>query len=69
MAIDSKAVVFASTDTEISAKQVIAVLTMLIDEDCTIPFITRYRKEATGGLDEVQIRDIQNSYEEYLERI
>lgn len=67
MAIDSNAVVYASTNTEISAKQVIAVLTMLIDEDCTIPFITRYRKEATGGLDEVQIRDIQDSYEEYLE--
>lgn len=68
MAIDSTAVVYASTNTEISAKQVIAVLTMLIDEECTIPFITRYRKEATGGLDEVQIRDIQTSYEEYLER-
>ncbi|CBW26637.1 putative transcriptional accessory protein [Halobacteriovorax marinus SJ] len=68
MAIDSQAVVYASTNTEITAKQVIAVLTMLIDEECTIPFITRYRKEATGGLDEVQIRDIQSSYEEYLER-
>jgi len=27
----------------------------LINQDCTIPFISRYRKEATGGLDEVQI--------------
>ncbi|WP_127716214.1 Tex family protein [Halobacteriovorax sp. HLS] len=68
MAIDSNAVVYASTNTEISAKQIMAVLSMLIEEDCTIPFITRYRKEATGGLDEVQIRDIQDSYEEYLER-
>ena len=68
MAIDSNAVVYTSTLTDISAKQVISALTMLIDEDCTIPFITRYRKEATGGLDEVQIRDIQNGYEEYLER-
>ena len=30
----------------------------LLDEDCTIPFISRYRKEATGNLDEVQIGEI-----------
>ena len=30
----------------------------LINEDCTIPFISRYRKERTGNLDEVQIADI-----------
>ncbi|MDW5290860.1 Tex family protein [Formosa sp. PL04] len=30
----------------------------LLDEDCTIPFISRYRKELTGHLDEVQIGDI-----------
>ena len=30
----------------------------LLNEDCTIPFISRYRKELTGNLDEVQIGDI-----------
>ena len=30
----------------------------LLDEGCTIPFISRYRKERTGGLDEVQITAI-----------
>ena len=30
----------------------------LLDEDCTIPFISRYRKERTGNLDEVQIAEI-----------
>ena len=30
----------------------------LLTEGATVPFIARYRKEATGGLDEVQIRDI-----------
>jgi len=30
----------------------------LLNEDCTIPFIARYRKERTGNLDEVQIEDI-----------
>ena len=32
----------------------------LLDEGCTIPFISRYRKERTGGLDEVQITGISN---------
>jgi uncharacterized protein len=32
----------------------------LLDEGGTVPFIARYRKEATGALDEVQIRDIED---------
>lgn len=35
----------------------------LLDEGCTIPFISRYRKERTGGLDEVQIAAISNRLE------
>ncbi|BBM83608.1 Tex family protein [Candidatus Uabimicrobium amorphum] len=35
----------------------------LLDEGNTIPFITRYRKEATGGLDEQQIQDISDQLE------
>ncbi|KAA6302045.1 MAG: 30S ribosomal protein S1 [Candidatus Ordinivivax streblomastigis] len=35
----------------------------LLDEGATIPFISRYRKEATGGLDEIQIGDIKQLYE------
>jgi uncharacterized protein len=31
----------------------------LLDDGGTVPFIARYRKEATGNLDEVQIRDIE----------
>lgn len=34
----------------------------LLDEGATIPFISRYRKEVTGGLDEVQIGDINDHY-------
>ena len=30
----------------------------LLNDDCTVPFISRYRKERTGNLDEVQIGDI-----------
>ena len=39
----------------------------LLDEGCTIPFISRYRKERTGGLDEVQIAAISTQYERYKE--
>ena len=39
----------------------------LIDEGCTIPFISRYRKERTGGLDEVQITAISDQYDRLKE--
>ena len=39
----------------------------LLQGGATIPFISRYRKEATGGLDEVQIGDIQARYEKLCE--
>ena len=39
----------------------------LLDEGCTIPFISRYRKERTGGLDEVQIAAISTQYERFKE--
>ncbi|MEQ9077877.1 MAG: Tex family protein [Sandaracinaceae bacterium] len=37
----------------------VAAVLALLDEGATVPFIARYRKERTGGLDEVQIRAIQ----------
>ncbi|MGZ0015823.1 Tex family protein [Yeosuana sp. AK3] len=37
----------------------------LLNEDCTIPFIARYRKERTGNLDEVQIGDIVKYKEQF----
>ncbi len=37
----------------------------LLNEDCTIPFISRYRKELTGNLDEVQIGDIVKFKEQF----
>ena len=42
--------------------KVLAVLDLL-DQDATIPFIARYRKEATGGLDEIAIADIRDRRE------
>src|SRR5690242_1710293 len=37
----------------------VAAVCALLAEGATVPFIARYRKEATGGLDEVQIRTIE----------
>src|SRR5882724_6378914 len=39
----------------------------LLDEGATVPIIARYRKEVTGNLDEVQIRDIQEKLEYFRE--
>jgi uncharacterized protein len=43
----------------LSTQQVTGALA-LFDEGNTLPFIARYRKEATGGLDEVQLRDVRD---------
>ena len=50
----------------VAAKQVAATVALL-DENATIPFIARYRKEKTGSLDEVQIAAIADEYHRYLE--
>ena len=44
-------------DLGLDPSQVAAVMALL-DEGCTIPFIARYRKEATGGLDDATLRDL-----------
>jgi len=48
-----------SSELNISVKQVIATLALL-DEGATVPFISRYRKEVTGSLDEVQVAAIRD---------
>jgi uncharacterized protein len=51
-----------SEDLKISVKQVGTVAGFL-EEGATIPFLARYRKEATGGLDEEQLRDVRDALE------
>ena len=54
----------------ISDKSINATL-KLLSEDCTIPFISRYRKDATGNLDEIQIEQIfklNKQFEELVKR-
>ncbi|UHA60804.1 RNA-binding transcriptional accessory protein [Metabacillus litoralis] len=50
-----------SKELAINIKQVANVIS-LIEEGNTVPFIARYRKEQTGALDEVQIRDISEKW-------
>lgn len=51
----------------ISHKQVKSVISLL-NEGNTVPFIARYRKEMTGALDEVQIKDIQDRWQ-YIQNL
>lgn len=39
----------------------------LLEEDATVPFISRYRKEATGSLDEMQVLAVKEQFEKLLE--
>ena len=55
-----------ATSLGLTDKQVRQTLALL-DDGATIPFISRYRKEATGGLDEVQIESIRDRYEKLKE--
>ncbi|MBR7064876.1 MAG: helix-hairpin-helix domain-containing protein, partial [Treponema sp.] len=53
-----------ATDLSIQKAQVAAVVSLL-EEGCTVPFIARYRKEAHGSLDEVQVRDCEHKFSSY----
>lgn len=68
MSLEQSAVLFAAQETNINARSVLAVLNLMVTEQCTVPFVARYRKEVTGDMDEVQIRAIHESYENFLER-
>jgi uncharacterized protein len=47
-----------ATQLDVKTQQVSAAIALL-DEGSTVPFISRYRKEATGGLDDLQLRDLE----------
>lgn len=42
-------------------------IALLVEQGATIPFVSRYRKEATGGLDEVQLESILNRYNKLVD--
>jgi uncharacterized protein len=65
-ALPTSVLVHIAQQLNVSLKSLVAVIGLL-DEGSTVPFIARYRKEATGNLDEVQIRDIQEKLEYFRE--
>jgi uncharacterized protein len=57
-ALSPEALLRITTSLNISMHSLVAVIGLL-DENGTVPFIARYRKEVTGNLDEMQIRAIE----------
>ncbi len=55
-----------AAELNLNEKQVASTI-FLFEDACTIQFIARYRKEATGGLDEVQIENIKHLNQRYNE--
>lgn len=65
-ALSTAVLLHISRQLNVSLKSLVAAIGLL-DEGGTVPFIARYRKEATGNLDEVQIRDIAEKLEYFRE--
>lgn len=61
-----QAVDFIKSKTDLRDISILNTL-QLLNEDCTVPFISRYRKEKTGNLDEVQVASIQDFKREFEE--
>jgi uncharacterized protein len=51
-----------------TSPQVQSALTLLIDEKATIPFVARYRKEVTGGLEDISLIEILDTYNAFIEQ-
>jgi uncharacterized protein len=60
------AIQFIQNQTNIAVKS-IEVTLQLLSDDCTIPFISRYRKDQTGNLDEVQIETVSKLNKQFIE--
>jgi uncharacterized protein len=58
--------ILIAAELAVSEKQVIATIELL-DEGATVPFISRYRKEMTGSLDEVQVAAIRDRFQQLRE--
>jgi uncharacterized protein len=65
--LNAVAATYVIKNLQLPARAVQSVLELIYQQNCTVPFIARYRKEATGNLDEVAIRDIQKNYDEFIE--
>jgi uncharacterized protein len=66
MSLSAETLLHISKQIDVSLKSLVATMELL-NEGGTVPFIARYRKEATGNLDEVQIRNVQDKIEYFKE--
>jgi len=62
LAVDEKRLIKGIAQNMGTGEAQVSAVIELFAEDCTVPFIARYRKEKTGGLDEMQVRDIEHKY-------
>ncbi|MBL7664646.1 MAG: RNA-binding transcriptional accessory protein [Bacteriovoracaceae bacterium] len=67
MMMDVRAIQYCINETQLKPQQVEQVIKLLIVEECTVPFVARYRKEVTGNLDETQIRAIESAWHGHQE--
>ena len=65
--LDEQLMTIVAKETKVNRTTVQKVIALL-DEGNTVPFIARYRKEATGGLDEVAIKNIQDTWSYSVQR-
>ena len=56
-----RALAHSKTQIRVTRSQIDAALALLLDEQCTLPFVARYRKERTNGLDEHELREIERA--------
>ncbi|MCB9228662.1 MAG: RNA-binding transcriptional accessory protein [Deltaproteobacteria bacterium] len=56
-----------AAELSLNAINVEHAVTLLFDEECSIPFVARYRKEMTGSMDELQLRAVRDRYEYFTE--
>ena len=62
LAVDESRLVKGIAETLTVGENQVAAVIELFAEGCTVPFISRYRKEKTGALDETQVRDIEHKF-------
>ena len=51
-----------SDEFSLATSHVSGAIKLMFEEDCTIPFVARYRKEVTGSMDEVNLRNVRDRY-------
>ena len=64
MELNEKSYRLTTEQLSISSNAIKSTLDLIFNQGCTIPFIARYRKDSTNGLDEIEIAKIKKHYED-----